>query len=334
MVAQRTICTFCFAGLLTLRFDAGIGLNAYGEEPPQEPLSTSIVAASGIPLSILHGKPAGKLASVRSLANQPSLPSESQHPLQPLLAEARQALERIERDVHDYTCVLVKRERIAGRLMPQETLVAKVLHGDGKANEEQTPLLDLESDQSLPSEQADCLYLRFEAPEDVRGREILFRQAGDPLKLLVRNGGRRLAFLTLELEPTCPMAMQGNRYPVTEFGIKRLVERMIRLGERELAHAECEVRVDDGVILDDRPCRTIEVLHPHQREHFAYYLARIYVDQELQLPTRFEAFDWPRDGEEQPPLLEDYYYRDVRLNIGLKNEDFVRDNPEYGFPVR
>ncbi|MEZ6148621.1 MAG: hypothetical protein R3C09_00745 [Pirellulaceae bacterium] len=65
-------------------------------------------------------------------SKQASLEQEPQHPLRPLLIEARQALEYIEQEVHDYTCNLVKRERIAGELLPQETLFAKVLHGNDK----------------------------------------------------------------------------------------------------------------------------------------------------------------------------------------------------------
>ncbi|MCA9183318.1 MAG: DUF1571 domain-containing protein [Planctomycetales bacterium] len=277
-------------------------------------------AASELAFSGLNDSARGK-RSFGSLASKQALPGqESQHPLRPLLVEARQALAYIEQEVHDYTCNLVKRERIEGKLLPQETLFAKVLHGNGELEDE--------------ASSSDCIYLRFDSPATVSGREILFKLGGEPSKLLVRNGGHRLAFLTLELDPTCALAMRGTRYPVTEFGIKRLVERMIRLGEKELEHAECEVRTDEQATLDGRRCRCIEVLHPQRRDYFAFHLARIYIDEELQLPVRFEAYDWPTEPGAEPPVLEEYSYRNIQLNVGLGIDDFRRNNPEYSFSRR
>jgi outer membrane lipoprotein-sorting protein len=58
-----------------------------------------------------------------------------------------------------------------------------------------------------------------------------------------------------------------------------------------------------------------------------YYAARgtVWVSPESLLPTRIEIFD--ADGE----LYERYFYRDVRLNIGLTDLDFDPENPDYRF---
>ena len=315
MVAQRPLSPLGLLILVTTQLTAPLS-KIWAEEPP----SVSQRAASEVAFSISNDSARDK-HSLSSLASEQASPDPvSQHPLQPLLVEARQALEYIEQEVHDYTCTLVKRERIDGKLLPQETLFAKVLHGNGHPGEE----------ASSP----DCIYLRFDSPAALSGREILFKRDGEPLKLLVRNGGQRLAFLTLELEPTCALAMQGNRYPVTEFGIKQLVERMIRLGEKELDHAESEVRIDEQATLDGRRYRCIEVLHPQRGDHFAYHLARVYIDEELQLPVRFEAYDWPNEPGAEPPMLEEYSYRNIQLNVGLSSDDFHRNNPEYSFSRR
>jgi hypothetical protein len=125
--------------------------------------------------------------------------------------------------------------------------------------------------------------------------------------------------------------MRGNRYPITEFGIQRLVERMLLLGEQELKHQECEVQVDESHLVAERVCRRIEVRHPVRRPHFAYHLARIYVDEELQLPIRFEAYDWPTDESNEPLLIEDYTYSDLRVNVGLSDRDFAAEHPDYLF---
>jgi hypothetical protein len=35
---------------------------------------------------------------------------------------------------------------------------------------------------------------------------------------------------------------------------------------------------------------------------------------ELNLPVRFDAYDWPKAPGEQPELAEEYTYLDVKLN--------------------
>lgn len=243
--------------------------------------------------------------------------SKSDHPLSPALELAHEGYQRIQREVRDYTCTMVKRERINGRLIGPEILFAKVRHTQG--NEEQN---------SVPF----SLYVRFDAPVDVQGREILFQKRGQAEdKLLVRNGGRRLPFVTLELSPTCQLAMTGNRYPITEFGIMRLVERMIELGQKELAHEECKVAIHHAVPLEDYSCTRIEVCHPVRRAHFSFHIARIYIDETIQLPVRFEAYDWPNKEGGEPILMEEYTYRDLHVNVGLTDADFSRDHADYKF---
>ncbi len=80
------------------------------------------------------------------------------------------------------------------------------------------------------------------------------------------------------------------------------------LAERELAYEECKVKVHDNMQVNDRLCSCIEVRH-----------------------LRFESYDWPKEGSDVPVLLEEYAYRDLRLNFGLTDEDFQRSNREYGF---
>ncbi len=48
------------------------------------------------------------------------------HPLDPALAEAFRIAAYIRKNVKDYTCVIVKQERIGGTLNPQEFMAAKI----------------------------------------------------------------------------------------------------------------------------------------------------------------------------------------------------------------
>ena len=124
--------------------------------------------------------------------------------------------------------------------------------------------------------------------------------------------------------------MQGNRYPVTELGIRRLVERLIDVAQTDLKDADCEVRISRSS-LDGRPCTCIEVEHPYPQDGLLFYQARIYVDRERNLPLRYEAFDWPSSVGADPELIEQYTYLDLKLNRGFSDQDFDVETPEYSF---
>ena len=117
-------------------------------------------------------------------------PAAGKHPLAPLLEDARQGLQRIQNEVRDYSCVLVKRERIDGRLMPREMMTVKVRHEQLEGDRVVVPF---------------SVYLRFSDPEEVEGREVLYVEAQNDGKMIVRKGGRRLANLTLAVSPDSPL---------------------------------------------------------------------------------------------------------------------------------
>ncbi|QEG43770.1 DUF1571 domain-containing protein [Roseimaritima ulvae] len=259
-----------------------------------------------------------KLASLSYVQPASFTPSNirNNHPLEPLLSWAEQRQQRIREQVRDYTCVLVSRERVRGKLGPRVYIAAKVRHEQIEDGEVKVPF---------------SLYLKFLAPQRYKDREVLYVEGRNDDKLLVRKGGRHLPSLTANLDPTCVLAMAENRYPITEFGILRLVDRLITLGKQETAYGECKVEIDDEFETEKRVCTQIEIQHPVPRDYFQYCLARIYVDNDLQLPIRFESYYWPEADDEDPLLLEEYTYHDLKLNVGLTDEDFDPNHPDYQF---
>jgi hypothetical protein len=57
----------------------------------------------------------------------------------------------------------------------------------------------------------------------------------------------------------------------------------------------------------------------------------ISIDKELNLPIRFEAYDWPARPGHEPLLMEEYTYSNLRLNVGLKERDFDPNNTQYSY---
>lgn len=238
------------------------------------------------------------------------------HPLDPVLAMAKDRLERLRREVRDYTATLIKRERINGKLTEQEFLFVKIRHPQVRDGRTVVPF---------------SVYLRYLRPPSVAGREAIWVEGRNGNKLIAHDAGLRNV-LRYRLDPDGYLATMGNRYSIKDTGFLNLLEKLIEKGEQDRNHGECEVKTFERAKIDGRPCKVIQVTHPQRRDYFDYYRAQIFVDLELDIPIRYAAWSWP-PAEGQPPVLEEEYtYRDVRLNVGLTDRDFDPDNPEYDFP--
>ena len=85
------------------------------------------------------------------------------------------------------------------------------------------------------------------------------------------------------------------------------------------------------MLVAERPCQMIETTHPEKNARFLFYRVRLYIDKEIGLPVRFEAYDWPRNKGAQPDLAEEYTYGNLKLNVGLTDADFDATNSAYSF---
>lgn len=240
----------------------------------------------------------------------------SPHPLVPALKIAYDSYEFLDEQVKDYSCRMVKRERISGYLRPYEYIDAKVRHDWRVGGRQVHPR---------------SVYLKFIAPESRKGREILWVQGQNNDNMVVRRGGRRFEYVTVEVSPDNEAVLRESRYSVTDTGMKTMVRRLIEIGVADLKYGECEVKFFRDVTVDDRKCTCIQVKHPRKRDEFTYHLARIFVDDEYPVPIRFEAYDWPESEGGEPLLIEEYTFQNLRLNVGFSDAEFRRDYAEYGF---
>ncbi|HVU89839.1 MAG TPA: DUF1571 domain-containing protein [Pirellulales bacterium] len=243
--------------------------------------------------------------TVPSAAAGEQTPQE--HPLMPALRWAKQGLADFSK-IQDYSCTLVKRERIDGTLGEHEYIFVKVRH------------------------QPFSVYTYFLGPARVKGQEAIFVDGANDGSLLAHGNGIKHRLIgTVSLKPTSALAMSGNRYPITEMGMRRLLERLLEIGSNDVKYGECTVNWIQGAKVNNRTCTCIQVEHPHPRRNFLFHLARIYVDDEMQLPIRYEAYDWPSGPSNQPQLNEEYTFLNVKVNNGFTDADFSTENPSYGF---
>lgn len=284
------------------------------------PSDAAIAQSTTLPAKITtppRGEP-GQNATAASYTREISAEEarKKDHPLYPVLQIARRAHATISKDIRDYTCTIVRRERIAGKLQSHEFIDAKIRHQQ------------LDGDRLI---EPFSVYLQFTKPARVAGREALYVEGENAGKVFVRRGGERMAHLSTFIKPDSRLAMRDNRYPITDIGFQKLVERLIEVVESDLNYDECEVNFYSNAKVDQRVCTRIEVIHPVKREHFKFHRAMVFVDDKDQLPIAYVSYTWPENPGGQPRLLEEYVYTNIVLNPGLTDQDFDRDNPAYGF---
>ena len=238
--------------------------------------------------------------------------------LKSVIQEAERRHRSFADQVTDYTCTLVKRERINGQLLGYEYAEVKLRHRQVRNGQIVVPF---------------SVYVKFLAPADLQGREVIYVEGHNDGKLIARRGGRRFAYVTTAVDPFGEVAMERNRYPITHMGIQSLFEELLAVGQEELNNPPEELlcREVEGVKIDGRVCRMIEFTHPVQRDTYRYHIARIFVDDELDLPIRHASYDWPDEEGGKPKLLEEYTYLNLKLNADLTDWDFDHRNEEYQF---
>lgn len=256
----------------------------------------------------------------RVAANAASLgrsPAHQVHPLDRALDMARQSLEHSRRNVADYTAIMVKRETIDGTLGEHAFMSAKIRNRK------------MAGDQIS---QGLSVYLGFLKPSSVKGREVLYVENQNEGNIVAHEGGFKGRFLpTMKLPPTGMLAMRGQRYPITEIGIENMLIKLLERGgrARQTPDVQCEFRKNARV--KDRTCTVIQVTQPTQTPTSEFYQAQIFLDDELNLPIRYVAYDYPKRPGQTGQVIEEYTYLNLALNVGLTDDDFDPYNAAYNF---
>ncbi len=235
---------------------------------------------------------------------------EGEHPLDPAIRFAKDGLQRIQGGVHDYSCTIVKQERIDGELLPQEYMYAEIRNRKVEGGRIVQPF---------------SVYLYFLKPEKIKGREVIYVEGQNNGKLMAHEANFLSVAGVFNFLPTERMAMRGNRYPITEVGMENLVAKLVEKAERDRHHGECTVQLKPGVKINGQGCTLLEVVHPLPRAHFEFNIARVYIDDALNLPVRYEAYTWPTRPDGQPELQECYTYLNLKVNLGLEDKNFVKE---------
>ncbi len=230
-------------------------------------------------------------AAAFDFAQQPG-----EHPLAPIIRVCKACLDHVDRDIPTYSCTLVKRERLQGELGDPQTIDLKVRN---------SPF---------------SVYMSFVKPHT--GREVLFVDGQNQNDLIVREAGLLGFAGKINLDPQSTTAMSEQKYPITRVGIRNLLAELIQHFQSDTKYTESEVAVNPKAELNKRPATLVQVTHPVPRQNFRSHIARIYFDNELHVPIYYDAYMWPGQEGEQPPLEESYWYTNLKVNAGLTARDF------------
>jgi hypothetical protein len=168
--------------------------------------------------------------------------------------------------------------------------------------------------------------MNFLTPAEKKGQQVVFVKGKNNDHLVAQPVGFLGIAGPYYLPTTGPLAMQGQRYPITELGVVNLTRRLIEVGSKNEGGDNLEVKHYDPVKIkagsETRECRLTEVIHPEKKPGAEFYMARIYIDKERNIPIRFESYDFPEKKGGEGVLLEEYTYADVKLNNNFTDADF------------
>jgi hypothetical protein len=226
-------------------------------------------------------------------------PARADAAADPALLAILQAMEPAYARLVGYTARFIRQEVVDGRLRPREEALLKF-------------------------QRPDRFYLRW-ISGPARGREMLYPN-GDGDRVLVYEPGVLTGWFTAVLEPGSQHVLKQSRHPVTDIGIGRLADIILDNVRRGVGAGELQI-LDRGTVSDGgRQERRLELVFPRGGARYYAHRAVVGVDITAGIPVTATIFD------ADDRMVEDYAYRDLRLNPPLTALDFDAENPGYRFP--
>ncbi len=214
------------------------------------------------------------------------------------LADARTACGKLR----DYTCHLIRQERVGGKLLAEQVCELRV----------RTQPLSVD--------------VRVTAPKEVSGQETSYLSAKSTSKVrfkAAREEGIKYGFVTLPADD--PKVLAATRHPAAETGMAAVLDRLERAvaTEKRLNHPVQVLTAE--YTFAGRPVTRYELFAEQPHPNRYAYRCVLYVDKETKLPARFEAYDQPKPGGPTGgELLEVQSFVGLKTNTGLGESAFER----------
>ncbi len=240
-----------------------------------------------------------------------AISDEIRHPLEQTIEYVASRSAFIRENVHDYSCRLVKRERIEGDLQTHQFANMNVRCEQRRADGTLQPL---------------SVYMEFSAPKSIKDRRILYIADQNDGKVVVRKGGSLAKRVKLKIDPLGTLARSESKRPITDIGFDRLLDGLVAQAQADIQRdptaVNTQVSYFRNVTVHKRQCTQIQIVHPQPSGGMEFYITSLDMDDELHVPVRLVVYGWPQHNGEEPPVMEENNYIDLRLNVGLTDADF------------
>jgi hypothetical protein len=274
-------------------------------------LATALAAPAVVAQQASNQTPTRQQVTARRPVT-PKAETNREHPIASVLDYARREQAYLRESLRDFTCRLIKRELINDVLQDFQYI-------DMWGREEIR-----QGDRIL---QPMSIFLLFEAPKNVAGRRVLYVEGQNEGKMLVRNGGRHFEYVVVNVDPNGDSAREESLVPITQTGFNRILAQMIQILERDVqidpAGQNTKVERIVGAKINKRPCSVVRITHPQKQEGLEFHIANVFVDDELHVPVRVDLSLWPTHSGQKPPILAEYTYTDLKLNVGIPDSVFT-----------
>ena len=135
-----------------------------------------------------------------------------------------------------------------------------------------------------------------------------------------------MAHVKLKIDPFGKSARRESNYSITDVGFDTIIQRLVERIEDDMKAdpqgTNTTVSHFQNAKVNNRSCTHIRVVHPEPSDGLTFHIASLYIDDEHHVPTRLMVYGWPKHEGDPPPINEEYTYVDLKLNVGLTDEDF------------
>lgn len=121
-------------------------------------------------------------------------------------------------------------------------------------------------------------------------------------------------------------ALKYNRHTILEADIGHILAHFEENYEMARTDPEAAIIQEGEGMLDGRSTWRFKGVFPEGRNYYGH-IVHIHIDKELYLPIKIKVYGWREE------LLEEYYYKDLKVNVGLLEDDFDIDNSRYLFKL-
>lgn len=199
--------------------------------------------------------------------------------------------------VEDYSCLLDKKELVDGEIKEEKNIIFKF----------KKPF---------------SVYMKWTegSNEDI---ESIYVEGKYDNELQIHLNGL-FSFINIGLDPLGHWAMRNNRHSILEAGIGKTIEVIVENYNRAKLKNEGKFEFVDKTVLYEREVLMFNAKFPKDKNYYGRKV-NVYFDTKNFLPIKIEVYGWNNE------FLEEYIYKQLKLNIGLSEIDFDVNNPEYGY---